>query len=262
MTPKEQQLLKMLLEEEDCFCGKINCEAKKEKSKKSKRENTPQEAPRPAAGVVHEPSFPFHHSLKEAIDKQIDNGFDLETSDFKLLEYQKSREAWKDQNVKLFVNNLSPAVLQPKPIKPKSLFAGNHSHSTPKRYELEESLLPGIYVASPVYSPANVDNSLFTPLPPPQLPTENRFPLGRRHHENPFEMKDLSIVEDAASSSTIIANKINWIDSKEEAKRERNENIWQLFVIFIVLCLSAGFGYFVYWYFYLYPENMSINENP
>ena len=260
MTSMEQQHLKMSLEEhqkkeEDCFCGKIRCEAKKEKSNKSKSESTPQQPPTPA--MANEPSFPFHHSLKEAIDNQIDRGFDLETSDFKLLEYQKSREAWKDQNVKLFVNNLSPAILQPKPMKPKSLFPGNHSHSTPKRYELEESLLPGIYVASPVNAPANVDNSLITPMPP-QLPPKNRFPLGRRHHENPFEMKDLSIVEDAPST---ITNKINWIESKEEAKRERNEHICQLFVIFIVLCLIAGFGYFVYWYFFLYPENMTINEN-
>ena len=65
----EQQHLKMSLEEhqkkeEDCFCGKIRCEAKKEKSNKSKSECTPQQPLTPA--MANEPSFPFHHSLKEA----------------------------------------------------------------------------------------------------------------------------------------------------------------------------------------------------
>ena len=231
---------------EDCFCGKIKCEERK-KSQKSKNQIVSEKPP----AVLQEPSFPFHHSLKEAIDNQIDNGFDLETSDFKLLEYQKSREAWKDQSVKLFVNTLSPATLKPKPMKPKSLF---QSHSTPKRYELEESLLPGIYVASPVYSPPNAEEAaLFSPLPP-----NNRFPLGRTS-ENQLEMKDLSTIEDA---SITIANKINLVESKDEAKRERNENVWQLFVMFIVLCLMGGFGYFIYWYFFVQPKSLSINENP
>ena len=246
-TPPNQQLIRKMLHPEedpmiannqkDCFCGKIKCDLTKHSNKNS----VPSSKSFPEYLALHEePVFPFHHSLKQAIDQQIDNGLDLQISDPKLTDYQKAREQWKDRNVNIFVNNLTSETLKIKP-KPQPLLLQNTS--TPRRLEKEKSVLPNIYVESPIYAPPQFREEHWI-----DSPRDAAFPLRAK---NQFEMEDLTINEVNTSKNTKeIQFSKNIKIQKDEIYSEKCENICQLICILFILGMIAGFGYFIYWYFF------------
>ena len=207
---------------EDCFCGRIKCQNSVPNTPKTAK-NVPKlhEGPK-------EPVFPFHHSLKKAIDHQIDNGLTLQFDDPKLIQYQNAREKWKDQNVNLFVNHLTSDTLKLKP-KPNPLI--NQSTSTPRK--IGKSVLPNIYVESPIYAPPQFENWIDSPR-------------DAKRTENQFEMVDLTVND----QSTKMTKEIQFSEDTKELYSEKCEDICQLICILFILAILAGFGYFIYWYFF------------